>query len=97
MVLNMLTTGTMVRLGKTFGNLMVDLRATNTKLMARTRRIAAMLTGLSETECEQRLRSCDGELKTTVVACRRGVTPQEARRLLDEADGHLRKALESHP
>jgi N-acetylmuramic acid 6-phosphate etherase len=93
MVLNMLTTGAMVRLGKTFGNLMVDLRATNFKLTQRTRRIVAMLTGLSEEQAEALLDRCDGELKTAVVAQQRQVTPEVARQLLARANGHLRKAL----
>src|SRR5205814_3283446 len=93
MVLNILTTGAMVLLGKTYGNLMVDLRATNTKLIIRSRRIVAELTGLSETEAEQQLGRCGGELKTAVVASRRGVSPEEARRLLQQAGGQLRVAL----
>ena len=94
MVLNMLTTGAMIRIGKTYGNLMVDLRATNTKLVARTRRIVAALTGVSEEEAERLVSEADGELKTAVVARQRGVTPAEARRLLAAADGHLRRALD---
>jgi len=94
MVLNMLTTGAMVRLGKTYGNLMVDLRATNRKLALRTRRIVVMLTGLPEGEAEVQLQRCDGELKTAIVAHQRGVTPQGARQLLERAGGHLREALE---
>src|SRR6266404_781355 len=70
MVLNTLTTGAMVLLGKTYGNLMVDLKATNTKLVIRSRRIVAELTGLSEAEAEQQLARCGGELKTAVVAHR---------------------------
>ena len=93
LVLNMLTTGTMIRLGKTYGNLMVDLRATNKKLTDRTRRIVKMLTGLSDTASLALLDACDGELKTAVVAHRRTVSPDEARRLLKEADGQLRVAL----
>jgi N-acetylmuramic acid 6-phosphate etherase len=93
MVLNMLTTGAMIRIGKTYGNLMVDLRATNTKLVARTRRIVAKLTGVSEEEAERLVAAADGELKTAVVARQRGVSPAEARRLLAAADGHLRRAL----
>jgi N-acetylmuramic acid 6-phosphate etherase len=96
MVLNMLTTASMVLLGKTYGNLMVDLRASNAKLIARTRRIVMDLTDLSETEAEQLLARCDGELKTAIVAQLRGVTPPEARRLLAQADGHLRRALEEN-
>jgi len=94
LVLNMLTTGAMVLLGKTYGNLMVDLKATNTKLVIRSRRIVAELTGLSEPEAEQQLAHCGGELKTAVVAHRHGVSAEEARRLLRQAGGQLRGALE---
>ena len=93
MVLNMLTTGTMIRLGKTYGNLMVDLRASNSKLVARARRITAELTGLSEEAAEEKLRQCDGELKTAIVAESCRVAPGDARRLLNQADGHLRNAI----
>jgi N-acetylmuramic acid 6-phosphate etherase len=93
LVLNMLTTGAMIRIGKTYGNLMVDLRATNTKLVARTRRIVAMLTGTTEDEAERLVAAADGELKTAVVAQKRGVSPAEARKLLAAADGHLRRAM----
>jgi N-acetylmuramic acid 6-phosphate etherase len=93
LVLNMLTTGAMIRIGKTYGNLMVDLRATNTKLVARTRRIVAMLTGASDEEAERLVAEADGELKTAVVAKQRGVSPAEARALLAAAGGHLRRAI----
>jgi len=94
MVLNMLTTGAMVLLGKTYGNLMVDLRASNVKLTERTRRIVSELTDLSEAESEKLLKRCDGELKTAVVAQLCGVSAEEARGRLEGAGGHLRKALE---
>ena len=94
MVLNMLTTGAMVRLGKTYGNLMVDLRATNSKLVDRSKRIVAELTGITAEQAEVLLAQCGGELKTAVVAQTRGVEPQEARRLLAEAGGHLRRAIQ---
>jgi N-acetylmuramic acid 6-phosphate etherase len=94
MVLNMLTTGAMVLLGKTYGNWMVDLRATNAKLVRRTRRIVCELTGLPEAQAEELLARCDGELKTAVVAHRHGVSAEEARRLLAHAGGQLRRALE---
>ncbi|MGE0759601.1 MAG: N-acetylmuramic acid 6-phosphate etherase [Pirellulaceae bacterium] len=93
MVLNMLTTGTMVQLGKTYGNLMVDLRATNHKLLHRTRRIVAELTGLTEERAEILLGQCDGELKTAVVAHHHGIAADGARQLLAEAGGQLRGAL----
>jgi N-acetylmuramic acid 6-phosphate etherase len=94
LVLNTLSTGTMVRLGKTYGNLMVDLKATNAKLVVRTRRIVATLTGLSEDEAEAQLARCDGELKTAVVACQRNLSPAVARQWLQRVGGHLRAALE---
>ena len=94
MVLNMLTTGTMVLLGKTFGNLMVDLRATNAKLTERTRRIVMQLTSLTQNGADELLAQCDGELKTAVVAHLRSVSPDQARRLLDDSGGHLRRVLD---
>ena len=94
MILNMLTTGAMVLLGKTYGNLMVDLRATNHKLIHRSRRIVTALTGLPEAESERLLAQCDGELKTAIVAHLGGVAPGEARQRLARVDGQLRRALE---
>ncbi len=97
LVLNTLTTGAMVLLGKTYGNLMVDLRATNTKLIDRSRRILVALTALADDEAEKLLAQCDGELKTAIVSCQRGVSPADARELLDAAGGHLRVALDNGP
>jgi N-acetylmuramic acid 6-phosphate etherase len=94
MVLNMLTTASMVRLGKTYGNLMVDMRATNTKLMARARRIVAAVADVSEADAESLLQQCGGEVKTAIVVERRRVSPQQARQWLAQAHGHLRQALE---
>src|SRR5437660_377037 len=68
LVLSILTTGAMVRLGKCFGNLMVDLRATNTKLEARTNRIVRTITGLGEATAAELLDRSGGELKTALVA-----------------------------
>jgi N-acetylmuramic acid 6-phosphate etherase len=93
MVLNMLSTGAMVRIGKTYGNLMVDLRATNTKLRLRTRRIVEQLTELDQDGAELLLNRSDGELKTAVVAGRLQVSPAQARERLRAAGGHLRRAL----
>ncbi len=94
LVLNMLTTGTMVQLGKTYGNLMVDLRASNTKLVARSRRLVSKLTGVSEERAESELQRCGGELKTAVVTLKRGVDPTEAREILDHCGQQLRPAIE---
>jgi N-acetylmuramic acid 6-phosphate etherase len=94
MVLNMLTTGAMVRLGKTYGNLMVDLRATNAKLTLRSKRIVAELAGLTTDEASDLLARCDGEVKTAIVAARLGTSAVEARKRLRDADGHLRAAIQ---
>ena len=93
MVLNMLTTGAMVKLGKTYGNLMVDLQATNSKLVLRTIGIVQQLTDLSESDASELLESCGGELKTSIVCYRLNVSPDEARAKLEAADGRLRSAL----
>lgn len=93
MVLNMLTTGTMVRLGKTYGNLMVDLRASNVKLRDRSVRIVAELAEVSREAAEELLVRCDGEVKTAIVTQTLKITPAEARTRLTSAGGHLRAAL----
>jgi len=97
MVLNMLTTGAMVRMGKTYSNLMVDLRATNTKLTERACRIVAEITGCSVSESSDLLDRCDGEVKTAIVSFNTGVSPAAARSRLKSVNGHLRKALEPVP
>ena len=94
MILNMLTTGAMVRLGKTYGNLMVDLRATNQKLIERSRRILINITGLSVPDADALLQRCDGELKTAIVAHMSQLQPAEARRRVAASAGRLRQALE---
>ena len=93
LVLNMLTTGAMVHLGKCYGNLMVDLRATNEKLKARTNRIVRQLTGLSADEADALLHRCGGELKTALVAQLGRITSDEARQRLLSVAGQVRAAL----
>lgn len=95
MVLNMLSTGTMVRLGKTYGNLMVDLQATNTKLSERTNRIIRSLTDLNHEQAGELLDRCNGELKTAIVAHLMNQEPEVARERLTESQGRLREALEN--
>ena len=97
LVLNMLTTGAMVRMGKTYSNLMVDVRATNKKLMERAIRIVATLIHCSHAEASDLLRRCDGEVKTAVVSHTFGETPGMARKRLNQVGGRLRLALESAP
>ncbi|MCX4575824.1 N-acetylmuramic acid 6-phosphate etherase [Streptomyces sp. NBC_01571] len=97
LVLNMFSTITMIRLGKTYGNLMVDVRASNEKLRARSRRIVALATGASDEEIEQALAATDGEVKNAILALLGGVDGPTAARLLEESDGHLRAALAAAP
>jgi N-acetylmuramic acid 6-phosphate etherase len=94
MVLNMVSTGVMVLLGKTYGNLMVDLRATNAKLQARAVSVLRQVTGLDEAQAITLLGVCGGEVKTAIVAARAGTSPEAARARLAAADGSLRTALE---
>jgi N-acetylmuramic acid 6-phosphate etherase len=93
LVLNMLSTGAMVRLGKTFGNLMVDLRATNEKLRYRTNRIVREATGLDRAAADDLLVRCNGEVKTALVTQLAGVSPESARQRLTAADGRVRAAV----
>lgn len=94
MVLNMLTTGAMVRLGKTYSNLMVDLQATNSKLAERAVTIVETLAGCTRSVASKLLERCGGELKTAIVAQKLELSPDLARGRLDTVDGHLRRALE---
>jgi len=96
MVLNMLTTGSMVRLGKTYGNLMVDLQATNAKLITRTVRILQKLSGQTAADAEALLQTCNGELKTAIVCNKLDLSPDAARAKLEAANGRLRLALEEN-
>ncbi|MFF3561900.1 N-acetylmuramic acid 6-phosphate etherase [Streptomyces sp. NPDC002574] len=93
LVLNMLSTITMIRLGKTYGNLMVDVRASNEKLRARSRSIVAQATGAPDDEIEAALTATGGEVKHAVLVLLAGVDAATAARLLTDADGHLRAAL----
>ncbi|POX37243.1 N-acetylmuramic acid 6-phosphate etherase [Streptomyces sp. Ru73] len=93
LVLNMLSTITMIRLGKTYGNLMVDVRASNDKLRARSRRIVALATGASDAEIEDALAATDGEVKNAILTILGSVDGPTAARLLAESGGHLRAAL----
>ncbi|MFJ3512506.1 N-acetylmuramic acid 6-phosphate etherase [Streptomyces luteogriseus] len=93
LVLNMLSTITMIRLGKTYGNLMVDVRASNDKLRARSHRIVALATGAGDKEIEDALTATDGEVKNAILTILANVDGPTAARLLAESDGHLRAAL----
>lgn len=93
MVLNMLSTGAMVRLGKVYGNLMVDVQPTNAKLERRSVGIIQQLTGLDEVAAAAMLEAAGRRVKLAVVMARRGVGADEGQRLLDEARGRLRDVI----
>lgn len=94
LVLNMLSTGAMVRLGYVFGNLMVNLQPSNEKLLDRATRIVATTTGLEYVEAAALLQSA-GSVKTAIVMRRLGVNRNEAEKRLAAAHGRLRPVLES--
>ncbi|HHB91079.1 MAG TPA: N-acetylmuramic acid 6-phosphate etherase [Anaerolineae bacterium] len=93
LALNMLSTGVMVQLGKTYGNLMVDLRQQNVKLQRRARRIVAQACQITEEEAAQVLAQSRGDVKVAIVSYLLGIDPEAARRRLQQAEGYVRKAL----
>ena len=97
LVLNTLTTGAMIRLGTIYGNLMVDLRAWNDKLVDRSQRILMETTGLGRDESRAVLEASGGSVKTAIVMARRGVDRAEAERLLEEHAGRLRSIVGDPP
>ena len=94
LVLNMLTTAAMVKLGKVYGNMMVDLQATSQKLVERSKRVVMTVTGVEYEEAERVLWEADGHVKTALVMILAGVDAPGARELLKRADGFVRRALE---
>ncbi len=95
MVLNMLSTGTMILLGKTMGNLMVDVQATNYKLQQRALSIVRQATGLSEDAARTLLEASGGEVKTAILAARANIPPEQARERLTAHGYVLRAALDA--
>jgi N-acetylmuramic acid 6-phosphate etherase len=95
LVLNTISTVAMIRLGKTYGDLMVDVRASNAKLASRARRIVRVATGVSEDEADTALAAADGSAKVAVVALLEEITADEARARLERAGGDIGSALEA--
>ncbi|GHA63798.1 N-acetylmuramic acid 6-phosphate etherase [Streptomyces termitum] len=93
LVLNMISTITMIRLGKTYGNLMVDVRASNEKLQARSRRIVALATGAHDEQIEAALAATGGEVKNAILIILADVDAATAAERLTATHGHLRAAL----
>lgn len=95
MVLNMLSTCSMIKLGKVYGNLMVDVKATNEKLIHRCERIVSIATGISEEEAVTYLQQCDYRPKVAIVMVKCGVDADKARELLEASDGHVADVISS--
>jgi len=95
MVLNMLSTGAMILLGKTYGNLMVDVRATNRKLARRALEMVRHATGLDDAAAQELLERCDGEVKTAILVGRAQLSPPAARARLAAHGNVLSAALEA--
>lgn len=93
LVLNTISTVSMIRLGRTFGNLMVDVRATNEKLRARARRIVLLATGATPAEVERALDEADGHAKVAIVSLLTGLDSDSARSQLADANDNVRLAL----
>ena len=97
LVLNMITTGAMIRLGKTYGNLMVDLRATNNKLKDRSERIVIEVCGVSREEARKLLDAADKSVKTAIVMQKLGLDRDGALAALERAGGVIRRAIPDAP
>jgi N-acetylmuramic acid 6-phosphate etherase len=95
MVLNMLSTAAMVRLGKAYSNLMIEVQPRNQKLRARAERVFTQATGLPAAEAQQWLGRAEGNLKVAIVMAASGVGRKEAVRAIAAAGGHAREAIEA--
>jgi len=94
LVLNMLTTCTMIKLGKVYGNLMVDLRATNNKLYDRARRIVCSVTDVDDKKAGQVLLQAGNNTKLAIMMIKTGLDAEDAQQVLDRHDGRLKAAIE---
>ena len=94
MILNMLTTASMIRLGKVYENMMVDLQMTSKKLVERSKRIVMNITGITYEEASIYLKQAKGSVKTAIVMIKGNISYPEAKRRLVNADGFVRAAIE---
>lgn len=97
LILNAITTGAMIRLGKAYGNLMVDLECLSEKLVDRGERIVMETTGATRGKARQLIEQADGSVKLAIVMAKRGVGLEEAQRLLEEAGGLVRNVIGAPP
>ncbi len=97
LILNTITTGAMIRLGKTYGNLMVDLKATNEKLRDRSERIVVEVCGVTRDEARALLTRSGGHVKTAIVMQKLGIGSDDAERALESAGGVIRRVVREAP
>jgi N-acetylmuramic acid 6-phosphate etherase len=95
MVLNAFSTTLMIRLGKVYGNLMVDVRATNSKLRRRAARLVEQAADVDTATAERALLACEYDVKAAIAALRLGIDAEDARQRLARNNGHLRRVLDS--
>jgi N-acetylmuramic acid 6-phosphate etherase len=95
LVLNMITTAAMIRMGKVYENMMIDLQMTNQKLVERSKRIVMTVTGVDYETAASYLEKAQGHVKTALVMIKANVDREEACRRLDGADGFVRAAIEN--
>lgn len=95
LVLNMLSTGVMIKLGKVYGNLMVDVRATNAKLVERAKKIVCEATGVDREEAEQFLIETDFDVKLSIFMILSKLNKDEAKNILDNNNGYIAEALKN--
>ena len=96
LVLNMLSTCVMIKMGKVYGNLMVDVQATNRKLVNRAVRIVCAAAGVEEKEAEEALKQCGFSCKTAIVMLLLKTDAADAERLLAESEGRISRAVQNH-
>ncbi|WP_195955289.1 N-acetylmuramic acid 6-phosphate etherase [Clostridium saudiense] len=95
LVLNMLSTGTMIKLGKVYGNLMVDVRATNKKLVERAKKIVCEATGVDREVAEKVLKETNYDVKLSILMILTGLDINEAKEKLTQNKGYIAKAMET--
>lgn len=95
LVLNMLSTGTMIKLGKVYGNLMVDVRATNEKLVERAKRIVCEATDVTREEAENILKQTDFDVKLSIFMILSNLNKDEAKNILNQNKGYIAEALKN--
>ncbi len=93
MVLNMMTTGAFIRQGKIYENVMVDLMLTNKKLVERAKRIITIFAGVDYDRAEALMEASGGHVKTALLMALKNLDAAEAKKLLEQHDGFVRKAL----